>query len=64
MIGEILIALCALLPGLYYLYLHVTKDKEDAIRMFHDMTGDEYVETDAGAMAIDDEKWIVYLYRR
>lgn len=64
MIGQLLIALCALLPGLYYLYLHATKDEKWAEEQLHGFNGDEYRETDNGAMAIDDENWIVYLYRR
>ena len=61
--ATLLIPLMTLLPGLYYLWLHLTKGDEYARRKLHTLTGDEYKRTDAGAMAIDDEEWIVYLYR-
>lgn len=61
--ATLLIPLCALLPGLYYLYLHVTKDYEWAREKLHGFNGDEYHDTDNGALAIDDENWIVYFYR-
>jgi hypothetical protein len=57
------IPLMTLLPGLYYLWLHLTKGYEYARKKLHTLTGDEYARTDAGAMAIDHENWIVYLYR-
>lgn len=60
---EALIALIGLLPGLYFLYLKATKDEKDARRMLHGFNGDEYRQTEAGAMAIDDDNWTVWLYR-
>lgn len=52
-----------LLPALYFLWLKLTKDAKDARRMLHQMTGDTYIQSDAGYMAIDDENWTIYLYR-
>jgi hypothetical protein len=63
-LATLLIPLAAMLPGLYYLYLHLTKDEKWAREKLHGFNGDEYQETENGAMAIDDENWIVYLYRR
>lgn len=59
----LLIPLITLLPGAYFGWLCLTKDAEYARRKNHEYDNNEYRQTDAGAMAIDNDRWIVYLYR-
>jgi hypothetical protein len=63
-LASVLIVFLTWFPGLYYLYLHLTKDEEWAKQKLHDFHGDEYRDTEGGAMAIDKDNWVVYLYRR
>ena len=62
---ELLIIACALIPGLYFFYLQVL-DPWDYLkkrRKLHELGGDTWIRTEAGRMAIDDENWIIYLYK-
>lgn len=60
---EALLPIVGLLPGLYFLYLHYCKTDEEKRRIRHDTFGDEYFETEAGAMAINEEHLHIVLYR-
>jgi len=59
----LLIPLAGWIPGVYFLWLNATKGAEYARKKTHQYDNNEYRQTDAGAIAIDDERWIVYLYR-
>lgn len=53
------------LPLLYYLYLSVIDPWSELKkrRKLHGFGGDKWIETEQGAMAIDDDKWVIYLYK-
>lgn len=55
--GYILISLCGLLPGFYYLYLHFTKDREWAAKeLYSKGEGSEWIETSVGGIGVVKDK--------
>lgn len=61
--ATLMIPLAAFLPFGYFAYLHITKDYEWAREKLHSFNGNKYYHSEEGGMAIDDENWMVYLYR-
>lgn len=52
-VGMVAIALCGLLPGLYYLWLELTKGEEWATRQLYEYGSDgEFRETEAGGVGV------------
>lgn len=66
-IGTVVIALCGLLPGLYYLWLELTKDEEWATRQLYECgSKGEFRETEAGGVGVtqtQDDRYHFWIYR-
>lgn len=64
-LAQLLILACALLPGLYYLYLSMVDpwSREKKHRKLHEFGGGEWVSTEEGGMGIDTDNWILYIYK-
>lgn len=64
-IPSLLLVIATLGVPAYTLYL-LTFDPWSELkkkRKLHEMTGDEWMKTEQGGMAIDDDAWRIYLYK-